>query len=415
MYEFIENISEKDYTEFYLKNKACFMQSYEWGQFNKISRNQTPHYVGLKKNKKIVCEALLLEKKGVFNLSYFYSPRGFIIDFKNEELLNEFSAHLKNYIKKHNGIYLKLDPEIEYHEIDETGRKLENGYNNYDVYNAITKSGFKHTGFTKNFDNNQPRYTFIIDLSRNIEELEKNIHKSVMKKIKKTYEYNMIFRESKDVDTFYKLLTKTSEKDNFMPNSKEYYKNACKILENTYKLFELVINPKELYSNIKEKFNNTKSLLTDEKTSKKQISSLEESLKRLEKEIIELEPYKNNDELVICSQMCAVTNDTLWTLYIGNDEIGKNLYAVNRMYLEVIKYAKETNHKYLDLFGTTGDPINAPKNLGGIHKFKQNFGGKYIEFIGEFDYINKKILYKLLPIVLKLYRKSLKFYRKRKR
>ena len=68
MYKFIENINKDDYTAFYLKNKACFMQSYEWGQFNKISRNQTPHYVGLMKDKEIVCAALLLEKKGIFNL-----------------------------------------------------------------------------------------------------------------------------------------------------------------------------------------------------------------------------------------------------------------------------------------------------------------------------------------------------------
>lgn len=412
MYQFIENIDKDKYTDFYLKNNACFMQSYEWGQFNKISRNQTPHYVGLMKNKQIVCEALLLEKKGVFNLSYFYSPRGFIIDFKNKELLDEFVKHLKNYIKKHNGIYLKIDPELEYQEIDENGNKIENGYNNYNIYNNLVNLDFKHTGFIKNFENNQPRYTFIIDLTKNIDELENNIHKSVLKKIKKTYEYDMIFRESKDIDTFYKLLSKTSEKDNFMPYTKEYYKNACKILKDIYKLFELVINPKELYNKTKEKLDNIENTLNDKKTSAKLINNLKESKTRLLKELNELEPYKNIEELVICSQMCAQTKNTMWTLYIGNDEIGKNFYAVNRMYLEIIKYAKETNHKYLDLFGTTGDVLNTHKNLAGIHKFKQNFGGKYIEFIGEFDYINNKYLYKVLPIILKVYRKILKIKRK---
>lgn len=415
MYQFIENIDKNKYIEFYLKNKACFMQSYEWGQFNKISRNQIPHYVGLTKNNKIVCEALLLEKKGILNLSYFYSPRGFIIDFKDEELVKEFTKHLKNYIKKYNGIYLKFDPEIEYHEIDENGNKLDNGYNNYDIYNNLLKLNFKHTGFIKNFENNQPRYTFIIDLTKDINELENNIHKSVLKKIKKTYEYNMIFRESNDVDTFYKLLSKTSEKDNFTPYTKKYYENACKILKDIYKLFELVINPKNLYNETKIKLDNIIKILENENTSIKQINNLQDSKKRLLKELNELEPYKDLEELVICSQICAATKDTMWTLYIGNDEIGKNFYAVNRMYLEIIKYAKETNHTSLDLFGTTGDVLNTHKNLGGIHKFKQNFGGKYVEFIGEFDYINKKFLYKILPLILKTYRKLLKFKRKLKK
>ena len=412
MYKFVENIEKDEYIDFYLKNNACFMQSYEWGQFNKISRNQTPHYVGIIKDKELVCATLLLEKKGIFNLSYFYSPRGFIIDFKDKELVKKFTNHLKEYIKKHNGIYLKVDPEIEYQEIDENGIKVENGYNNYDVYKALIALNFKHTGFIKNFENNQPRYTFIIDLTKDIEKLENNIHKSVMKKVKKTYEYDMIFRESNDVDTFYKLLSKTSEKDNFMPYTKEYYKNAYNILNGTYKLFELVINPKKLYDKTKLKLDEIISTLESDEVSSKQMSNLEESRKRLLKELNELEQYKNTEELVICSQMCADTKNTMWTLYIGNDEIGKNLYAVNRMYLEIIKYAKETNHKYLDLFGTTGDPSSTHKNLAGIHKFKQNFGGKYIEFIGEFDYVNKKILYKVLPIFLKVYRKILKAKRK---
>lgn len=408
MYQFIKNIDKQKYMSFYSKNNASFMQSYEWGEFNKISRNQIPHYVGLTDGKNIVCEALLLQKKGMFGLSYFYSPRGFIIDFKNKTLLDEFTKHLIEYVKKHNGIYLKVDPEIEYQEIDENGKAVENGYNNYDIYNSLVDLNFRHTGFIKNFENNQPRYTFIIDLTKNLDELESNIHKSVSRKIKKTYEYNMIFRESNDVDTFYKLLSKTSEKDNFMPYKKEYYKRACKILKNTYKLFELVINPKDLYEITKNKLIDIENVLNNEQTSTKQLNNLKESKKRLLKELDELENYKDLEELVICSQMCACTNNSMWTLYIGNDEIGKNFYAVNRMYLEIIKYAKETNHKKLDLFGTTGDILNAPKNLGGIHKFKQNFGGKYTEFIGEFDYINKKTLYRILPIFLNTYRKLLK-------
>lgn len=406
MYQFVSDIKKDEYKKFYIDNNACFMQSYEWGEFNKVSRNQIPHYVGLKKDGNIICEALLLEKR-MLNLSYFYSPRGFIIDFNDKNLLEEFTNHLKEYIKKKNGIYLKLDPEIEYQEIDENGNKVENGFNNYQVYNNLINLHFKHTGFIKNFENNQPRYTFIIDLNKDLDTLYNNINKSVLKKIKKTYEYDMEFRESNDIDTFYKLLSITSKKDDFTPYTKEYYKKAYEIMDGAYKLFELIINPKKLYDKTKTKLEDINKKLA-ENISSKQLNNLNASKERLIKELQELDNYKELDELVICSQICAVTNNKVWTLYIGNDEIGKNLYAVNRMYWEIIKYSKETNHKYLDLFGTTGDVLNAHKNLGGIHKFKQNFGGRYVEFVGEFDYINKKFLYKILPIVLKIYRKRLK-------
>ena len=66
----------------------------------------------------------------------------------------------------------------------------------------------------------------------------------------------------------------------------------------------------------------------------------------------------------------------------------------------------------LDLYGTSGDPNTTYKNLGGLHKYKERFGDTYIEFIGEFDLVNKKVLYKVLPILLKIYRKSYKLIKK---
>lgn len=402
MHKFVTDLKKDEYNKFYEKNNACFMQSYEWGIFSKHSKNQYPHYVGIKDGNKILCEALLLEKKGPFGLSYFYSPRGFIIDFNDKELLTEFVTHLKKYIKENKGIYLKIDPEIEYQEIDENAIKVENGYNNYQIFDNITSLGFKHTGFVKNFENSQPRYTYIINLEKDEDTLYSNIHKSVQKKIKKTYEYDMIFRESNDVDTFVDLLFKTCEKDDFTPYKREYYKDAHKYMDDKYKLFELVINPKQLYNKNKTKLEELEEKINN---TKKGLNNLIESKNRLIKEIEELEKYKEKEELVICSQMAAQTNETVWTLYIGNDDIGRNFYAVNRMYWEMIKYSKETNHKKLDLFGTTGDINNPPKNLGTLHKFKHNFGGNFIEFIGEFDYVNKKILYRILPLFLKIYRK----------
>lgn len=408
--KFNTNIPKEKYNKFYLENNGHFMQSYAWGQFNIKGRKQFPHYIGLEEKGTILCEALLLEKKGPFGLSYFYCPRGYIIDYKNEKLLQHFTIKLKEFLKEHNGIYLKVDPEIEYQEIDEEGNCIENGNNNYYLFNTLIDLGYVHTGFVKNFENNQPRYTFKIDLSNDISILEKNIHKSIMKKIKKTYEYEMKFRESNNIKIFYELISKTSAKDKFQAYAYEYYKNAYEILgkDNIYKLFELVINPKKLYATVSDKLQNIESKLKDLNTTQKDKKQLEESKNRLIKEQAILAPYNDKEELVICSQMCAMTNEIMWTLYIGNDKIGQDLYAVNRMYLEIIKYAKETNHQYVDLFGTIGDVKHTHGNLAGIHNFKKNFGGKYTEFIGEFDLVNKKILYKILPIFLKIYRKLLK-------
>ena len=159
---------------------------------------------------------------------------------KQRNKMNVLVTSTTNLEQTEENIYLKIDPEIEYQEIDEEGNKIEDGYNNYQIFDNIIDLGFKHTGFVKNFENNQPRYTFVIDLEKDENELFNNIHKSVRKKIKKTDEYNMILRESNDVDTFVDLLFKTCEKDDFTPYKREYYKDAMKYMDGKYKLFERI-------------------------------------------------------------------------------------------------------------------------------------------------------------------------------
>lgn len=111
--KFIKDLSEKEYNDFFKRTpNNHFMQSYGWGQACLKNRGQIPCYVGLKNDKgKLVAAALLLKKKTPLNMCYFYSPRGFTMDFSDKEVLTEFTKQLKEYLKEENAIYLKLDPD----------------------------------------------------------------------------------------------------------------------------------------------------------------------------------------------------------------------------------------------------------------------------------------------------------------
>ena len=117
-----------------------------------------------------------------------------------------------------------------------------------------------------------------------------------------------------------------------------------------------------------------------------------------------LESIKEN-KLMICSLICVYINKKCWSLYIGSNELANKFYAVSRTYYESIFDAKENGYEIYDLFGTVGDPHTKYKNLANLHEYKRKFGGKYVEFIGEFDLVNNKFLYLLLPLLLKAYRK----------
>ena len=149
--EFIKNLKKDEYENFVKKTpNSHFMQSYGWGQACYKNRGQLPCYVGLKDDDgNLVASALLLKKKTPLNMCYFYSPRGFTMDFSDKKILEEFTRCLREYLKEEQAIYLKLDPPIMYHEIDLEAKKIENGINNYDIFNNFIELGYKHKGFNK--------------------------------------------------------------------------------------------------------------------------------------------------------------------------------------------------------------------------------------------------------------------------
>lgn len=404
---FNESIEKEKYQAFCKEKNSDFMQTYEWGQFQIKGRGQIPHYVGMEdENGNLLCASLLLERKGPFGYCYFYSPRGYIIDFSDKHLLTEFTEELKKFLKRKKGIYLKVDPDIVYQKIDENGKAID-GENRKDFYDTMIELGYHHTGFNLYFDHNQPRYTFRIDYQKPFSEIEKKIHKSILKKIRKTNQYHMTFRESNDIQTFYHLIQDVSERDDFSAYSLDYYQNFYDMMSKSgyAKVFELVMNPKLLVKERMEELEKLSLSLQNQEVKENDVINVQNSCERLKKEIHLLEPYQEKEEVVVCSQVCACNQTRLWTLYIGNNDLGREFYAVNRMYYEVIKYGKEHGYQDLDLFGTVGDPNTTLHNYAGLHNFKKNFGGEYTELIGEFDLIQHRVLYRVLPIILKVYRK----------
>lgn len=397
--KFIENLDEKEYEKFWRKTpNNHFMQSYEWGQICQKNRNQIPMYVGLKNNKnELVAAALLLKKKTPFNMCYFYCPRGFTIDFSNKEYLTEFSKQLKEFLKHENAIYLKIDPPVMYQEIDENGEKIKDGLNNYEIFNNLIELGYKHQGFNKLYEGNQPRYTFRTYFNKysNFEEIEQTFSKSFFRPVKRSYNYDLKVYEATEVENFHRLIKLISNRDGFHEYSFDYYKNVYEELKkkNLVKIYNVKINPQELIN----KF--TKEIAAEKK---------EERKVKIQKDIDYFnEVIKNNkeSEIVIASLICTYSATGAWSLYIGNDDIATYTGTVNRLYYEFIKDAYDNGYEYADLFGVVGDPKTKYKNLAGIYEYKRKMGGDYIEFIGEFDLINKPIWYKILPILLKIYRK----------
>lgn len=400
--EKLTELTHEEYESFTNNHeKSHFLQSYEWGQFCKDQKTQVPHYVGLKKKDKVVAACLILAKKTPLNYYYGYSPRGFILDYGNFDLIKEFTEALKVYMKDNRYIYIKFDPDIKYHDIDENATPVEGGYNNYKLYEYMKSLGYKHTGFYKNYDGNQPRFTFRINLKKDWEEVESVFNKSFSKSIRRSYNYDLEIDNKVIPEEFYKLHQSNGDKDNFDAHSEKFFKTFTDDMKDKIKYFNAYIFPKKLSEKFKDEIINVEKEL---ETNQKRKKDLEDQLVKLKKDYEEFNSI-DSDKLLVCSLICTYTANRAWSFYIGNDQLGNTTFAVSRCYYEAIKDAHERGYEFFDLFGTVGDPNTKVKNLAKLHDFKRKFGDEYVEFIGEFDLVNKKIMYKVLPILLKVYRK----------
>ena len=422
---FITDIEKDKYEEFVKNNKKShFLQSYAWGQFAKEEKNLIPHYVGLEENNNLVATALILEKKLPLGLSYFYIPRGYILDYSNFDLLKTFTEEIKRYAKKYKAIFIKIDPDNIYHEEDNNGNVIKD--NDDDLVNKIKSLGYKHLGFTKNFETMQPRYSFRINMNRPWEDITNSFSKTTKQRIKKANDLNVNVRigDENDIYLFYNLMILTENRKDFITHNKEYYRSLYEIWnkDNSCNIFLGSVNLDSIINTLntkKEELTKELESLPKEELSKSQKSRKLELEKQLSKVTSDIDKYTENknkygNDICLSAHFIIEYGDKAWVLYAGNHNILSETYTNYKTYEEHIKYYYDKGIKIYDQFGTIGD-LRSDNPLLGLHEFKKKFGGNYVEFCGEFDLITNKFMYFVFTKLVPIYRNIIKKSAKKKR
>ena len=200
----LKTIDKEEYDN-YVRNhqyKSHFLQSLSWGEFAKVKKNLTPHYLGLTtEDNQLVAATLLLEKHLPMNMCYLYAPRGFVIDLNKKELHKTMTKKVVEFAKTRKAIFVKIDPDIIRKSYDYQNEEQELGYDPEVIFDNIKKAGFKHLGFTKNFETSQPRYSFRINLEQSMEDIENHLSKTTKQRIAKSekLETEVVIGTKKDI------------------------------------------------------------------------------------------------------------------------------------------------------------------------------------------------------------------------
>ena len=346
----------------------------------------------------IVGAALILYKK-IGGYYYGYSPRGFLIDYSNTFLLEDFTKKIKDFYEKKNFVFIKINPEIAIAKLNKKTMNFE--YNeNYRIVDNLIRCGYKKLKDNMNFESLLPRVNAIIKLDEfDVNKLNKNTRNKIKKGLRKGlvlekcdhnklnifYEFikNKIKKDEYYYNDFYNVFSKTADVDlllvrvdykTFLINSTNAYNNEARI--NNY------LNNKLLSNNnsnvINSKMNSDKTLLS------------------YKNDIAEASKYLNTNTETYLAGALVIKYQNRVIIEISGFDKSMGRYSPNYfLYYALIKYYSK-NYKYIDLNGITGD-LSKDGYYYGLNRFKMGFNPDVYEYIGEFDLvINEKLYDKLL-------------------
>ena len=224
----LKELSEKEFKKIADKSdQISFHQTSSWAKL-KEKNGWDPYYLGLENDKgKIVCASLLLAKElPIIKKKMFYSPRGFLIDYNDKELLTEWTKEIKKFCKKEKAIFVKIDPYVEYQERDNNGNIVESGNNNKEAHQNLIDLGYKHFGFNTYQDTLQPRWMHVIETKgKTQDDVDKDMESKTRQILRKNERSGITVREIEkdELKLFKEIMQKTSDRREFVDRPFSYY------------------------------------------------------------------------------------------------------------------------------------------------------------------------------------------------
>lgn len=380
-----EEISKEEYIAFWENHPLkTFLSATEISDLRKKS-NWNTNYVGVKKENKLIAATMLLSHIRKFNKYEFYSPRGYLIDFNDKELVDFFTNELKKYIKEKNGYVLRIDPYVIYKERDIDGNIVEGGVDNSKIVDNLLSLGFKKVSIP---NTEQVSWMFSLNLEGKDEDtILKEMQSSTRNKIRKAEKYGITLKELSydELDSFQNIMEETSKRKGFSNRKIDYYQNMYNLYKDKVKYLlaelDLVEYTKKLEIELKEKEEKLSKL--DDVKNEKEKNNLSLEIDSINKRIIEAKEIGKDKIELSCAMFILIKPEIIF-LAGGNLEEYMKYDAQYILQWEMIKYGINNGYKKHNFYGIPANINTHPKDYG-IYEFKRRFNGYVEELIGEYE------------------------------
>jgi peptidoglycan pentaglycine glycine transferase (the first glycine) len=320
------------------------MQTWEWGRIKSTGGDWIPLRFGaFDGNGRLIASISILVRKLPIIGNFYYAPRGPVLsDWSNISVLTSLLAAVRVRSLADSAAFLKIDPAVPRECSSVFGHLKDAGFQ--------SPAGFDDQGF----GGTQPKTVMVLDIGeRSMDELLMACKAQCRRNIricqKKGVEISTDTQRD-DLEPFYALLQITADRDGFRVRSLSYYQTLWdELVPKGYgKLFVTKYEGKYL-----------------------------------------------------SAAFCFLIGNKCVYVYGASSNEHRNVMPNYGMQWAMIEWAKGEGCTLYDFRGVSprkksdesaGEP-EVDDHLSGLNRFKEGFGARYVEYVGEYDLVYNKVAY----------------------
>ena len=418
----VRELTEEQFEEFLnnYKNSSMY-QSVEYA-LTMNNQNYKTLYYGLESDGEIKAATLILIEK-IHGFKYALAPRGYLIDYEDETLLNNFTNLLKKKLSKKHIMAIKINPIITKSKFNPKMQDIIEEQNYNAIFDNLKNLNYFHLGYNNYFEGLKPRFESIININKPINELFQSVTKNFKTKIKKAnFEGIKIYKGGYD-DLEY-IYNQAKEKYN---RDLSYYQDAYHYFEKNNKidLYYAKLDTKAylqsvqvMYQKQVEKCNkaNSEVFKNRENQNNKAINKKlyeENLLNNIKNELV----YATNllrekpEGIVLASALIVKHQKTAYLFMDGYNPEYKKFSAKHLLIWKLIEKYSLEKYRRFNLGGIASFHLKSSENkFKGLNEFRLGFGATGYEYAGDFELITNKFFYfmyqTLSPILKKFKNKK---------
>lgn len=411
MYNFAE-VPVKEIDEF-SESQGIFFQTSAWAEFKDKYGNAA--FIGKDDSGKTVLSCLLFTiPVPCTPFKIGYSMRGFVCDYTNSVLVQEFTDYLRKYMKRKHIVYIAIDPFFTYKtdfEVTETGDK---------AHKTLLDLGYIHFK-DKAYSMQRPtNYLVRWDPSLSKEEISKMLFSKMEKKLQNDIriaeerglipeKYHGDDISDTVIDEFFKLFEETSESKGFGIRQKDYYVNLIKKLRKYITIHFYSYNydidkeyTEKVIADVKANIEKNRAESENPETTPQKRERLKPKMAELEKQLnatalrAEIsEKYKNKKyiSVYLCIKCGTKAHD-----YFGANSRALRDLRLTSNYWDMMKDCFDGKTESLNMGGTLRlDTENIKKDKTyDLYQYKSRYNGQLDELLGEYYLVSDKFLFEIL-------------------